>query len=499
MIKKFKNALGMSPDEWRCERKIVMRKEHHTDKPYKDLHVSFKRPKASKAAYYPLWLFREADLFMSPHASLETFANIVRAFGGNCDENGQLTPPWICSIESISAVLSSCNVLNSVLNSLVATYAAPLCHALTVNVTNLDSSTLALDMQINGTKLMNLEVPYTHSTNTNYDGVQMGVFKLQFELCFGIEPGIVNYTRNGTVVSDMDMLCKRVFCDLGLGRPFLLFDEDKGRDEALKAKVVQGEGWCKSEEEKSQLPEVQRARLAELWAADGLAEHSSIATFARFTLQLMVLGAPSDLLSRSQQAGKDEVEHARLCFQLAHHFGGQHVAPSGFPLPPALDLVLCPAQVARSVILEGCVGETACLLEIVEREAHCKDPPTCEALQAMIKDETEHAVLAWKTVQWLMKRYGHIREVVEATFLEAIASASCFQCLDKEEEEWLYAYGRLPEVQAARHRDIAVTQFVSPLAMMLLGEPLRTTSLGWRAQQLFDILETQLFTPVIHM
>jgi len=68
--------------------------------------------------------------------------------------------------------------------------------------------------------------------------------------------------------------------------------------------------------EKCQLPDIQKARLAELWAADGLAEHSSIATFARFTLQLMVLGAPSDLLSRSQQAGKDEVEHARLCFQV---------------------------------------------------------------------------------------------------------------------------------------------------------------------------------------
>jgi len=88
--------------------------------------------------------------------------------------------------------------------------------------------------------------------------------------------------------------------------------------------------------------------------------------------------------------------------------------------------------------------------------------------------------------------------VVEATFHEAIASASGFQCLDKE-EDWLYAYGRLPEAQAARHRDIAVTQFVFPLAMKLLGEPLRLPSLGWRAQQLFDILDTQLFAPVIHM
>lgn len=53
-----------------------------------------------------------------------------------------------------------------------------------------------------------------------------------------------------------------------------------------------------------------------MWSADALAEHTSIASFARFTLQLLALDAPSDLLSRSQQAGKDEMEHARLCFQM---------------------------------------------------------------------------------------------------------------------------------------------------------------------------------------
>lgn len=57
----------------------------------------------------------------------------------------------------------------------------------------------------------------------------------------------VRLARNGNVMADVDMLCRRVFCELGLGRPFLLFDEGKGRDEALKSKVVHGEGWSKNE------------------------------------------------------------------------------------------------------------------------------------------------------------------------------------------------------------------------------------------------------------
>jgi len=64
----------------------------------------------------------------------------MHAFGGDCDENGQITPPWICTIDSISAALSSCDVINPPLNSLVAAYAAPLCHALSVDVRNLESN-----------------------------------------------------------------------------------------------------------------------------------------------------------------------------------------------------------------------------------------------------------------------------------------------------------------------------------------------------------------------
>jgi hypothetical protein len=51
----------------------------------------------------------------------------------------------------------------------------------------------------------------------------------------------------------------------------------------------------------------QRARLAAQWATDGAAEHASIASFARVTLQLMALGAPAGLLADTQRGAADEV------------------------------------------------------------------------------------------------------------------------------------------------------------------------------------------------
>jgi hypothetical protein len=46
-------------------------------------------------------------------------------------------------------------------------------------------------------------------------------------------------------------------------------------------------------------------------------EHASVAAFARFTLDLLALGAPADLVQSAQQALGDEIAHAELCFGLA--------------------------------------------------------------------------------------------------------------------------------------------------------------------------------------
>jgi hypothetical protein len=64
-----------------------------------------------------------------------------------------------------------------------------------------------------------------------------------------------------------------------------------------------------------------RRRLAERWSRAALAEHASIASFARFTLQLL-------------RGGLDEIEHARLSFRVASVFAGRSLGPGPLPIPP---------------------------------------------------------------------------------------------------------------------------------------------------------------------
>src|SRR5690606_26260413 len=90
------------------------------------------------------------------------------------------------------------------------------------------------------------------------------------------------------------------------GRPFLV----DGR--ARLAPSIRCSNW---EEEigRVALPsdENLRTKLAAHFTHMGLMEHASVAAFARFTLQLLSLGAPAALIEASNQALIDETRHAR--------------------------------------------------------------------------------------------------------------------------------------------------------------------------------------------
>ena len=54
----------------------------------------------------------------------------------------------------------------------------------------------------------------------------------------------------------------------------------------------------------------ERQRAAEAWAREGALEHASVASFARFALELMALAAPAQLVEAALEAARDEVRHA---------------------------------------------------------------------------------------------------------------------------------------------------------------------------------------------
>ena len=105
---------------------------------------------------------------------------------------------------------------------------------------------------------------------------------------------------------------------------------------------------------------------AALWAESAQFEHASIGSFAKFSLHLLAVRAPPELLYACHDAARDELKHAELCFGLASRYARRPLGPGPLPLPVhvlgATDL----ASVLRAAIEEGCVGETLASLEAAE-------------------------------------------------------------------------------------------------------------------------------------
>ena len=247
------------------------------------------------------------------------------------------------------------------------------------------------------------------------------------------------------------------------GRPFLV------QGEARLATLVASDDWCRSVPASPlQLGPAERARAGQHWAEAALMEHASIAAFARFTLQLMHLGAPHALVEASQRAMLDETEHARLCFGLAQRYLAAHAGPGPLPLGDALlDIHL--DSIVRMTFLEGCVGETIAALEAHAARDGALDPDVQRGLERIAGDELRHAELGWRFVSWALEQNpGAVRALLaeEITRLEreltqprALSTGAL----------GVPAHGVLAGDERARVRRSALAEVVLPCARALLG------------------------------
>ncbi len=161
-------------------------------------------------------------------------------------------------------------------------------------------------------------------------------------------------------------------------------------------------------------------RLAAAWTADALLEHASIAAFSRFSLDLLAVGAPAELVIAAHQAALDEVRHARICFALAQGYAGAPIGPSTFPFDGAITVNTDLVALAVSTAREGAIGETLAAAVAAEQLARAVHPAVRRALSAIAEDEARHAELAWRTLAWAIKRGGEpVRAAVAAVFAEA--------------------------------------------------------------------------------
>jgi hypothetical protein len=204
------------------------------------------------------------------------------------------------------------------------------------------------------------------------------------------------------------------------GRPFLVDGAER------MAPLGRGLDWADTLPELGgveALTEEQRAAVARHFADAALMEHASIAAFARFSLQLLALGAPSDLLMDTARAMADETRHARLCFGLAERYGLRAVGPGKLDMTGALgelDLL----EVVEMVTLEGCIGESGAALEAAWAAEAAAEPSLKAALSGIAEDEARHAALAFRFVAWAATRDARVLPRVKALVAEAAATSA---------------------------------------------------------------------------
>jgi hypothetical protein len=253
------------------------------------------------------------------------------------------------------------------------------------------------------------------------------------------------------------------------GRPFLV------EQQARLACASETSFWQLDGQERPGLaPAALTPQLAQRWTEIGLMEHASIAAFARFTLQLLSIGAPADLIEASNRAQMDETRHARMAFELASHYAGKDVGPGALSIEGSL-LEASWENILATTIEEGCVGETCAAIEAAHAASLCEDPAVARVLERIAEDESRHASLAWRTVAWMIGARPELGALATRLFAEAAQRSSTDPAqLGGTARSQTERYGALELTTLAMCRAQALAEVVLPCAQRLL--PLRAAS-----------------------
>jgi len=232
------------------------------------------------------------------------------------------------------------------------------------------------------------------------------------------------------------------------GRPFRTRN-----GQARRARTGRSAGWS----DDAQAPQVEklaadeRQKAALTWRADAEAEHASIAAFARLQLELLALGAPSQLVERTVRAGLDEVAHARACFSLASALAGEQIGPGLFPeataprpLPHRTDEAVL--RLALESLIDGALNEGLAAACARESAARASDAAVRSVLTRIAEDEAEHARLGWDICVWAAAEPGSncavaLRRALHTAIEQSSRGGSADKTAFEEPAGWT---GRVP-------------------------------------------------------
>ena len=215
-----------------------------------------------------------------------------------------------------------------------------------------------------------------------------------------------------------------------------------------------------------------RALLAGKWVEKGLGEHASVASFARFVLQLMSLAAPPAILLASIRAMDDEVRHAQLCFGIAAGLSGRDVGPGPLDLTGVLDAAEEPGQILRAAIIEGCVNETIAAGYASAAMSRTEEATIRRALERIAEDEQRHAELSWEFATWLLTKDPSLTETARTAFAEALRVDDTPSAPEPMVFE---RFGHLAPASRAEVRQDIVCNVIVPRATRLLSSRMSDT------------------------
>jgi len=283
-----------------------------------------------------------------------------------------------------------------------------------------------------------------------------------------------------TLVSQSDSDCTYEYaCQVccGYGRPFL----DATGAPAL-AGTAPSTAWAREPGAPgvAALDPAERQAIGAYWLQNARAEHSSVAGFNRFVLDLLSHGAPPELIARAQAAASQELQHALDCFRLASAYLGRPVGPGPLDMGGHAVIAKSVAELAAWTARDGAVGETLAAYLAGRALADTTDVAVRAVLERIVRDETEHAELAWATIQWAVETGGpEVREAVGAVFAnlgEPVAHAGAWAPR--------FASHGVPcpsdETRAAAR---CIAQVILPVADALLGSAAPTRPLAQAAAE----------------
>ncbi len=284
--------------------------------------------------------------------------------------------------------------------------------------------------------------------------------------------------------------CEVSLPDCAVGRPFLVADEIRAAGTMTRSDwlgldgvdwTVESDDECARDLSRTLSSDLSE-RLADYWQHAAQMEHASIAAFARFSLQLLSLGAPAQFIEETNRALMDETRHARQCFALSSQYRGEAVGPQALNIEQALSELSAEA-ILVTTILEGCVGETVATLEAAEAAESCQNLTVREVLVGISQDEGRHAELAWKTVRWILAQRPDLAEPARQTFAKVLGSRDSIRLLEPQpnasaQDVILSSHGMLSERQRREIRSAALRQVVAPCAAQLFADLDRHSALS---------------------